>query len=353
MFYVVIAGRNDNCYKEAFEPLFFCSICGQSSIYINISSGKGVLKMNTRYKEILGYMPYPIKDIIGKVFETLGDNLQEIRIRCGMPLIVCASNGNFSVGTDGIISPAVGGAYVVCESDLQKVFQAICENSVYAFMDDIKQGFITIKGGHRVGFSGRVVTDGKKIENFREISSLNIRIAREIIGASNYIIDSILKPAGVVNTLIVSPPMGGKTTVLRDISRQISDRGIKTALIDERGEIAALFKGIPQNNVGIQTDVIENAPKSQGVVMMLRSMSPQLIITDEISTRDDADALMQCFGTGVSVIASTHGDSAEDVMKRENIRCLLGGIGFKQIIVLQKEGVGLNTRIFGKVTVTE
>ncbi len=309
--------------------------------------------MNTRYTEVLEYLPGHIRKIMEKTFDTVGGNLQEIRIRQGKPLIIITSGGNFSVCTDGSISPAVGGAYTVTESDVRMIFQGVCENSVYAFMEEIKQGFVTLKGGHRVGFSGRAVTNGQKIENFREISSINIRIAHEIVGAANQIIDNILTPGGVVNTLVVSPPMGGKTTVLRDVARQISNKGTKTALIDERGEFAAMFKGVPQNDVGLQTDVIENAPKSEAVVMMLRTMSPQLIVTDEISTEEDARALMQCFGTGVSVVASTHGSSAREVMQRENIKPLLGGIGFGQIIVLQKEGTGLNTRIFGKVTVTK
>ncbi len=309
--------------------------------------------MDTRYGEVLNYVPVHLREILGHTFEVMGDYLQEIRIRSGMPLVISTAKGGFAVSSDGSISPAVGGAYIISENDLKQIFQAVCENSVYAFMDDIKQGFITLKGGHRVGFTGRAVTSGGKVENFREISSLNIRIARAVEGAANYIIDSISKPEGIVNTLIVSPPMGGKTTVLRDLARQISDRGTKTALIDDRGELAAMYRGVPQNDVGVQTDVIENAPKEQAVVMMLRSMSPQLIVTDEISTKADADAMMQCFGTGVSVIASTHGCCAEEVMQRENMKSVLGGIGFKQIIVLQKEGTGMNTKLLGKVTVID
>lgn len=306
--------------------------------------------MNARYTGILEYLPLCIREIMKQTLETVGDNLLEIRVRCGMPLIVCTSHGNFAVCSDGNISPAIGGAYIVSETDVKQIFQAVCENSVYAFTDAIKQGFVTIKGGHRVGLTGRAVTDGKTVENFREISSLNIRIAREVIGSANSILNSILKPDKVINTLIVSPPMGGKTTVLRDLSRQISNYGIKTAIVDDRGEIAAVHHGVPQNDVGVQTDVIENAPKSQGVIMMLRSMSPQLIVTDEISTAQDADALMQCFGTGVAVIASTHGTSVEEVMQRKNIAPLLGNIGFRQVIVLHKEGTGMNTSIWGTVT---
>ncbi len=309
--------------------------------------------MRTRDNEILRIFPNHLRLIMERVFEIIGEGLQEIRIRSGQPLIVSTANGSFSVNAEGNLSPTVSGAYIVNSCDLRMVFQAACENSVYAFMDEIKQGFITICGGHRIGFAGRAVTEGGKIENFREISSLNIRIAGEIIGAANNIIDDVLKPWGVVNTLLVSPPLGGKTTILRDLARQISDRGIKTGVADDRGEIAALFKGVPQNNVGIQTDVIENAPKGDGVVMLLRTMSPQLIVTDEISTEADAEALLRCFGTGVSVIASAHGSSAEEVMARKCLDSLFGGIGFRQIIVLQKEGYGVNTKIFGKVTEIE
>ena len=275
----------------------------------------------------------------------------EIRLRCRLPLIIGTENGSFSVLPNGEISPAVGGAYIVEPGDIQRVFRAVCENSVYAFSEEIRQGFVTIKGGHRVGISGRAVTSGKAIETFRDISSLNIRVAREVIGSANLIIDDVLKPDGVKNTLIVAPPMGGKTTVLRDLSRQISDRGLKTAIADERGEIAALFKGVPQNNVGVQTDVLENIPKADAAIMLLRTMSPEVIITDEISTKKDAEAILECFGMGVSVVASTHGETADEVLSRGFLKPLLGGMGFGQIIVLKKEGKGFGTEVFGEVRV--
>ncbi|MDO4744413.1 MAG: stage III sporulation protein AA [Clostridia bacterium] len=309
--------------------------------------------MNKRVAEILNYMPEHLRRMLSKTFEITGDVLQEVRIRNRLPLIISTQNGSFAVLPDGKISPAVGGAYIVEPSDIQRIFRAVCENSVYAFSEDIRQGFVTIRGGHRIGITGRAVMESGKIENFREISSINIRVAREVIGSANYIIEDVAKPGGIVNTLLVAPPMGGKTTVLRDLARQISDMGIKTAIADERGEIAALFRGVPQNNVGVQTDVIENAPKAEAAIMLLRTMSPQLIVTDEISTKADAESLLQCFGTGVSVVASTHGSSTEEVMRREFLKPLLGGMGFKQIILLKKEGSGLNTRILGEVMVIE
>lgn len=305
--------------------------------------------MNMRLAEVLNYVPKHLKTILTKTFTVTGESIQEIRIRSNLPLIIGTTSGSFAVLPDGSVSPAVGGAYIITDSDLRQIFQAVCENSVYAYLDDIKQGFITIKGGHRVGFSGRAVVIGGHVENFREISSLNIRIAREVIGAANEIIENVLDGNGVISTLIVSPPMGGKTTVLRDLTRQISNRGIKVSAADDRGELAALYHGIPQNDIGLQTDVMENAPKSEAVLMMLRSMSPQLIVTDEIASEADAAAVMQCFGTGVAVIGSAHGSSFEEIEHRGILQPLLGGIGFKKIILLQKDGSGLNTRILGNV----
>ncbi len=307
--------------------------------------------MNKRTAEILNYLPENMRRILCRTFEITGDTIYEIRIRNKLPLIIGTEAGNFSVLPDGKISPAVGGAYIPDTADIQKIFRAVCENSVYAFSEDIRQGFVTIKGGHRVGITGRVSVSGNRIETFKEISSLNIRIAKEVLGAANLIVDDVLKETGITNTLIVAPPMGGKTTVLRDLARQISDKGIKTAIADERGEIAALFRGVPQNNVGVQTDIIENAPKAEAALMLLRTMSPQLIITDEISGRADAEALLQCFGMGVSVVASTHGENAEEVLSRESLKPLFGGAGFRQIIVLKKEGRGINSEIIGEVRV--
>ena len=304
--------------------------------------------MNNRLKEVLNYMPENLKSILFKTFEQTGDIIQEIRIRNKSPLIINCLSGSFAVLPDGTISPAVGGAYIISPSELNRIFCSICENSVYAYAEDIKQGFITIKGGHRVGITGRANTVNGRIESFKEISSLNIRIAREVIGAANSVIDNVVQNGVVYNTLLVAPPMGGKTTVLRDLARQISDMGVKTALVDERGELASIYCGVPQNNIGLQTDVIENVPKAEGALLLLRTMSPQLIITDEISTQADANALIQCFGLGVSVIASTHGSSIDEVKNRLSIKPLLGGNGFNRIILLTKEGRGINTGIIGR-----
>lgn len=298
-----------------------------------------------RIFEILNYMPDNLKSVIQKVLELSATNLEEIRFRVGRPLIVGTSGGNSAVKSDGTLSESVAGAYKVTESDIRRIFQAVCENSVYAYIDEIRQGFVTIRGGHRVGFAGRAVAPCGKVENFREISSLNIRIAREVIGAADSIMNDIYAERGIVNTLLVAPPLVGKTTMLRDIARQISDSGIKVGIADDRGEIAAMYHGVPQNDVGLQTDVLDGAPKSEAVTMLLRSMAPQVIVSDEISTSADADALAQAFGTGVGVIASAHGGSLEEVMARDLLRPLFGSGGFRQVILLSRSRNGLSEEI--------
>lgn len=301
--------------------------------------------MNTRLYEILSYVPEDIRKILENTFRISGDSILEIRFRVNRPLIVSLLSGNFAVLPGGALSPAVGGAYIVKGSEVRSIFQLICENSVYAYADEIKQGYITVRGGHRAGFSGRAVCDGEKIINIKDINSVNFRVAREVIGAANEITEKIITQNGIKNTLLVSPPMGGKTTVMRDLARQISNRGFKVGIIDDRGEIAAAYKGAPQNDIGLQTDFVDNAPKSYGALMLLRSMSPQVVVMDEICTAEDAAAAKQCFGTGVSVIASAHGASAAEILNRKIFEDIIGRGAFENIVFLNSEGAGFDKYI--------
>ncbi len=305
--------------------------------------------MNTRIGEILSYMPENLKKIFSVIFETCGDTIQEIRLRTMKPLVIETLKGSFFVSPKGEISQNLRNACILKPDDIKAVFQIICENSVYAYLEDIKQGFITIKGGHRIGFTGKAVCDRGKIESLKDISSINIRIAREYKNCSIDMIGYIIGKKEIKSTLFVSPPMCGKTTIIRDVAREISDRGFKVGIADDRGEIAAMYKGIPQNDVGIHTDVIENAPKKDAISMMLRTMSPKVIISDEISNPEDAYGVLQCFGTGVKVIGSAHGNTAEDVMDKSFLKPLIGRGGFENIILLSLDGEDDNIRIKGKL----
>ena len=301
--------------------------------------------MNTRLYEILSYVPEDIRKILENTFRISGDSILEIRFRVNRPLIVSLLSGNFAVLPGGSLSPAVGGAYIVKTSDVRGIFQLICENSVYAYTEEIKQGFVTVRGGHRVGFTGRAICSEGNIINIKDISSVNFRVAKEIIGAANGLTEKIIMQNNVKNTLLVSPPMGGKTTVMRDLARQISNKGFKVGIIDERGEIAALYKGVPQNDVGLQTDVIDSAPKLEGAMILLRSMSPRVVVMDEICSFDDVLAAKQCFGTGVSVIASAHGTNADEILEKKLFFDVVGKGAFENIVCLNSEGSGLDKYI--------
>ncbi|MDR1392261.1 MAG: stage III sporulation protein AA [Clostridiales bacterium] len=287
-------------------------------------------------------MPENIKPMIEKVFELAGVFVEEIRFRVSKPLIIVTDVGSYGVLPDGSLTSIFGNAYIIRERDIKQLFQSVCENSVYAYLEEIKQGFITVRGGNRVGICGKAVVEDGKIENIRDISGINFRVSKEIIGSSDEIISNILKDEKIINTLIVSPPKGGKTTIIRDIARQISNAGFKVGIIDERSEIAAVYKGIHKNDVGLNTDVLDCVPRNLGIVMMLRSMSPDVLITDEIATKDDAKAVEQAIGCGVSIVATAHGESIDDVKTRKNIDFILGNGGFEQVITISRMGRSVN-----------
>ena len=245
--------------------------------------------------------------------------------------------------------------YIVTREDIEQTFQIICKYSIHTFMDDITKGFITLRGGHRVGIVGKAIVENGQVKNIKHISSLNIRISREIIGCSDKILDHIIKDNNQVNnTLIISPPQCGKTTLLRDIVRNLSNgnkrfgfKGTKVALIDERNEISGSYLGVPQMDVGIRTDIIETCPKDIGIIMLLRSMSPNVIVTDEIGNEKEVKALYTALNGGVSLITTVHGDSIDDIKGRKELSHLLDRELFKKVIILSaRKGPGTVEKIY-------
>lgn len=307
------------------------------------------LNVKSADNDILPFLTQNIKVILQKLDIEKLDNLEEIRLRAGKPLMVFYRNCDWYVSAEGQLSRNHMNAYFVAQQEILKSLELMSENSVYAYQDEIKAGYLTLRGGHRVGLSGRVILQEGRIRNIKDFNGLNIRIAKEITGCSKHILRYITKSsADIYNTLIIGPPQCGKTTILRDISRVLSSgdedsgfMGVKIGIVDERSEIAACCKGIPQNDVGYRTDVMDGCPKALGMEMLLRSMSPNIIITDEIGTNGDKDAILKVLNSGVKIIAAAHGYNITELKMREELLALIKSGAFERYIVLSsKNGPG-------------
>lgn len=279
--------------------------------------------------EILRYFPGEIREAILLDDRIKLNDVCEIRLRVNRPVILKDREKEYFVEKNGE-------KCVISKEIVRRVFESICSNSVYAFEEEISNGFITIFGGHRVGISGKPLYKDGRIYSIKDISGLNFRVARQLKGVADDIISKIKINGEFVNTLIISPPGLGKTTLLRDLVRQISDIGYNISLVDERSEIASCFLGIPQNDIGIRTDVMDLVRKSDGIKMMVRSMRPDFIATDEIGTDDDASAIEYAINSGVKILATAHGSKQEDLYKSIKMKELLKWGAFKKIILLSK-----------------
>ena len=234
----------------------------------------------------------------------------------------------------------------VTKQDLVRVLSNISSNSIYSVQNDINKGFVTIEGGNRIGIAGEVVIVDGRIKNIKDISSMNIRVAKEYIGVSAKVIEDIICNGKINNTIIVSPPGLGKTTLLRDIARVLSETGHNVSIIDERGEIAAMWQGRPTLNIGDRTDVISFVDKALGMQMAVRSLNPDVVCTDEIGNKADAEAIKYLCKCGVSFVTTMHGDSLKDVMSSDMKEIIQGGYLDNVIILSNKEGIGSIDKVY-------
>ena len=285
-------------------------------------------------EELIKYFPINIYNLLNNTInqnKKIEEELQEIRIRCNRPIILRLRNMEILI------------EYNISQKEILQTIEKLCENSIYAYKNQICEGFITVKGGHRVGVTGSAVIENGKIINIKYITSLNFRIAREVIGCSRRILGQVIdvKENTINNTLIVSPPGKGKTTLLRDLIRNISNGieelgfiGKNCSVVDERGEIAAMYQGVPQNDVGIRTDVIENISKAKGMKMLIRSMAPEVIACDEIGSKEDVEAIKEALISGVKGIFTMHGKTLEDIKKNKEINELIENKQIEKIIFI-------------------
>ncbi|MCR4692835.1 MAG: stage III sporulation protein AA [Firmicutes bacterium] len=273
------------------------------------------------FSDLLTALPERIRT---RVLEVDTDKLLEIRMRRGESLCAVLKSGCYLITPSGSLSRDNKNSLIVTEADIKRALELITNFSLYAYENEIKNGFVTLPGGHRVGVCGEAASSSGKITHLKSIQSLNYRFAREVPGCSDSIMDRILAGTEIKNTLIVSPPMCGKTTLLRDIARNLSLSGKRVSIVDERGEIAAAFGGTSPFDLGVGCDILSGAGKADGMLFMLRSMSPDVIITDEIGTADDFLAIREIKRRGVSIITSLHGKDTkipdfDTVIKLEGI----------------------------------
>ena len=279
-------------------------------------------------KEIVRLFPEHLQPLLQKGVDWSA--VQELRIRV-----------NRKVETLGQYGHKMLGEHVMQPSDLSYMLNQISQFSLYRFKDELREGFITVEGGHRVGLAGKANTVNDHVDTLKHISFMNIRVARSSSGQAEQLVPYLYENGKWLTTLIIGPPHSGKTTLLRGLASIIGSEhhlcpASKVALVDERSELAASLRGVPQLDVGERTDVMDACPKAEGMMMMIRSMSPEVLIVDEIGGTKDAEAIREAMLTGVDVMCSIHGDSLETLQKRPSAQSLISEGVFERFVILDR-----------------
>ncbi len=290
-----------------------------------------------RFDDLLEYLPEKIKSPLISLDEKFKISIEEIRLRAGRALSVTVGGTQFFIKSGGAYMLPKEDCITVLSDDIKETFFKLCHNSVYSHSEELCQGYIHLKNGHRAGVCGRVTVRRGKIETITDISSINIRIAKEVPNFA----DELIKQYKGGGVLICGGPSTGKTTLLRDFVRQlasgITGKFLKVAVIDSRGEIAASLKGIPMIDIGYTADIITSCPKAEGIEMALRTLNPDIIAFDELGNSDEVAAASQSFNSGVSVVATAHAGDISDIFRRKPTRMLLDTGAIEQIVLCENK----------------
>ena len=296
-------------------------------------------------EEIIQIFPGPLRSLCRAAFQS-GIEPEEIRLRLGQPVITFGSGKEYFWNLQkGILDEFSENVCRWTKEYMKETLARMTEYSMYALEEELCSGFFTIRGGHRIGIVGRTVCRQGKIHTIQNISGLNIRIARQKKGCAKkllpylYRYDSTGKES-IYNTLILSGPGVGKTTMLRDCIRQLSNGGLKVGVVDERSEIAASFFGVVQNDLGNRTDVLDCCPKAEGMKLLLRSMSPQIIAVDELGGAEDCLAVEEVLHCGCRMLGTIHAERIEELKEKKYLERWLEKGFFERFVLLQmgKEG---------------
>lgn len=290
-------------------------------------------------QDIIELFPVHLRDKLNRsgIFERA---VEELRVRIGQPIMAWTKYGEEYI-------PGLS-EYQITKEDMWQMVSYISKCSLYAFEEEIKKGYLTLEGGHRVGLGGQVVIEKDGVQTIRPITFLNLRIAHQVIGCASELVKCLFEKRSPGNVLIMSAPGHGKTTMLRDMIRILSEDRYKLGIIDERSEIAGCYNGIPQNQIGTRSDVLDGCPKALGMMMMVRSMSPDYLAVDEIGGRDDLEAMQYAMNCGCGILATLHCPNIEELEKKPFWNSTGFWKMFDYYVVLEKTKNGRSWSVYNK-----
>ncbi|MCI8360514.1 MAG: Flp pilus assembly complex ATPase component TadA [Clostridiales bacterium] len=304
-------------------------------------------KYAARFDQVLPALSDPVQSVLDGTPADKRGEITEIRLRCGQPVICTTADGPlFFPLSGGVCRLPRAGLLHAGREDLLETFRRICEYSVHTHEGEMAQGFVTMRGGHRAGICGRAVVRGGRVESLQDISAINIRIAHEVKGAADGLLAALTAGGALCipqeGLLLAGPPGSGKTTLLRDLTRQLSSgvlgAPLRITVVDERGEIGAVWDGVPQNDLGPCTDILTGCPKALGIEMAVRSMSPELVVFDELGTTEETEAVTRCLHAGAAAVTTIHADSLAGLCRRPQAMELLSSGAIGQVAFLSAPG---------------